>query len=82
MQTRDVRGQKMPKNANVICERPLIKHDLDPISNVNYRRKIGPVSKIQITLYTHWANFSVIVYIAVRIYVMFDYMNQNIGFYP
>ena len=23
MQTRDVRGQKMPKNANVICERPL-----------------------------------------------------------
>ena len=29
----------------------------------------------------HWANFSVIVYIAVWIYVMFDYMNQNIGFY-
>ena len=23
VQTRDVRGQKMPKNANVICERPL-----------------------------------------------------------
>ena len=28
------------------------------------------------------ANFSAIVYIAVRIHVMFDYMNQNIGFYP
>ena len=24
MQTRGVRGQKIPKNANVICERPLI----------------------------------------------------------
>ena len=22
----------------------VIKHDIDPISNVNYRRKIGPVS--------------------------------------
>ena len=36
----------------------------------------------------HWFNFSAIVYIAVRIHVinhthvMFDYMNQNIGFYP
>ena len=30
----------------------------------------------------HWANFSVIVYIAVWIHVMFDHMNQNIGFYP
>ena len=30
----------------------------------------------------HWPNFSAIVYIAVRIYVMFDYMNHNIGFFP
>ena len=34
------------------------------------------------SLQSHWANFSAIVYIAVWIHVMFDYMNQNIGFYP
>ena len=28
-----------------------------------------------------WPNFSAIVYIAVRIHVMFDYMNHNIGFF-
>ena len=27
MQTRDVRGQTMPKNANVICESSLIQYD-------------------------------------------------------
>ena len=27
-------------------------------------------------------NFSAIVYIAVRIYIMFDYVNHNIGFFP
>jgi len=26
VQTRGVRGQKIPKNANVICERPLIEN--------------------------------------------------------
>ena len=30
---------------------------------------------------THWANFSKIVYIAVRIHVMFDYMKHNIRFF-
>ena len=29
----------------------------------------------------HRPNFSAIVYIAVRIHVMFDYMNHNIGFF-
>ena len=29
----------------------------------------------------HWNNFSAIVYIAVRIHIMFDYMNHNIGFF-
>ena len=29
----------------------------------------------------YWPNFSAIAYIAVRIYVMFDYMNHNIGFF-
>ena len=28
-----------------------------------------------------WSNFSAIVYIAVRIHVMFDYMNYNVGFF-
>ena len=35
----------------------------------------------KITTKSQWANFSVIVYIAVRIHVMFDYMNHNIGFF-
>jgi hypothetical protein len=35
-----------------------------------------------IPLHSQRANFSAIVYIAVRIHVMFDYMNQNIGFCP
>ena len=29
----------------------------------------------------HWSNFSAIVYIAVRIHIMFDYMNHNIRFF-
>ena len=34
MQTRGVRGQKIPKNANVICERPLsnLRKNLEVIS--------------------------------------------------
>ena len=34
-----------------------------------------------LTRMEYWRNFSAIVYIAVRIHVMFDYMNHNIGFF-
>ena len=59
------------------------------IKEVGYRKFLRKTGKnqgsykiIQVLNRKLWANFSAIVYIAVRIHVMFDYMNQNIRFYP
>ena len=52
--------------------------DLNPMYNSGW--KIS--TSVWFHILRYWANFSAIVYIAVWIHVMFDYMNQNLGFYP
>ena len=52
VQTRGVRGQKNPKNANLICERPLCINVIDlDFENSMYNRKSSAVIKVNSTIY-------------------------------
>ena len=39
------------------------------------------MSEIIKPAFDYWSNFSAIVYLAVRIHVMFDYVNHNIEYF-
>ena len=56
MQTRGVRGQKIPKNANVICERPLIVKSLQKEQNSTNLPLWPPICRNKTAITPKWFN--------------------------